>query len=473
MDSPKVKNVKSEDFSISSSKSEEKEEDELDVEVKSERTDARRDSVTSRRDSAASTMSQGGLWKQEEKQVFILTSAGKPVFMRHGRETELIGLMGVIQAIIARCQSENATLNQIVMKGRRVVFLLDGPIYLVAICRTNEPDMYLRRQLHYLKQQILQLLSGQIYKMLEKRPNYDFRHLMGDIRRFVEGLLDLASDSPHILCESFSYLPLQRSYRSQIERVLRKTKKISSSLLFGVLLCKSKVVAYVEPKGKSSSLPPSDIILIINFVRSSASLSSESAVHFTPVCLPTFNAGFMQTYVGMLNKNLCLLLFSATNDPSAAFPELARCKEAIDTQLKKYELYEKIEKSLEKSTTRVEEMNISGLVHFVYIFRKRSQHFSPSIHKAWNDESSRKRIWKRYKELYCRFYETLSSDPHRHICDRNDTETIVCTRGEDYELLAYFEPLENVASASKKCDSIVRWIQSKETELFVSKPVQW
>ena len=190
--------------------------------------------VTERRDSTTSVCSTSGMWKQEDKQVFILTSAGNPVFMRHGKETELIGLMGVIQAIIARCQSDNATLNQIVMKGRRVVFLLDGPIYLVAICRTNEPDMYLRRQLHYLKLQILQLLSGQIYKMLEKRPNYDFRHLMSDIRRFVEGLLDLASDSPHILCESFSYLPLQRTHRSQIERVLRKAKKISSSLLFGV-----------------------------------------------------------------------------------------------------------------------------------------------------------------------------------------------------------------------------------------------
>ena len=312
--------------------------DEMDSSSK-EQTKENDEMEKSRRDSATSTCSTSGLWKQEEKQVFILTSAGKPVFMRHGRETELIGLMGVIQAIIARCQSENATLNQIIMKGRRVVFLLDGPIYLVAICRTNEPDMYLRRQLHYLKQQILQLLSGQIYKMLEKRPNYDFRHLMGDIRRFVEGLLDLASNSPHILCESFSYLPLQSTYRSQIERVLRKAKKTSSSLLFGVLLCKSKVVAYVEPKGKGSVLPASDMILIINFVRSSASLSTESAVHFTPVCLPTFNAGFMQTYVGMLNKNLCLLLFSATNDPSAAFPELAKCKEAIDTELKQHDLY--------------------------------------------------------------------------------------------------------------------------------------
>ena len=118
-------------------------------------------------------------------------------------------------------------------------------------------------------------------------------------------------------------------------------------------------------------------------------------------------------------------------------------------------------------------MKIPGLVHFVYIFRKRSQHFSPTIHGAWNDENSRKRVWKRYKEVYCRFYETLSSEPHQHICDSNDIETLVCTRGENYELLAYFEPLEDVASASKKCDLIVQWIKLKETELFVSRPVQW
>ena len=178
--------------------------------------------------------------------------------------------------------------------------------------------------------------------------------------------------------------------------------------------------------------------------------TTRTQVHFTPVCLPTFNAGFMQTYVGMLNKDLCLLLFSGTNDPSAAFPQLTKCKEAIDAEMKEYDLYDKIDKSLsERSTTRIEEMKIPGLVHFVYIFRKRSQHFSPTIHGAWNDENSKKRIWKRYKEIYCRFYETMSFEPHQHICDRNDIETLVCTRGENYELLAY------VTYCVRVCESLV------------------
>jgi len=412
-------------------------------------------------------------WKDEEKQVFILTSAGKPVFMRYGDESELMSLMGVIQAIIGRCQANKAELNQIIMNRRRFVFLLDGPLYLVAICKTDEPEAYLRRQLLYLKQQILQLLSAQIYKMLKKRPNYDFRNLMGDMRRFMEGILQLADSSPHILCESFAYQPLARSDRSKISSILSKARRLSSKLLFGVLLLGSKVVTYVETRGMS--LPEADMILIINFVRSSSSLSSESAVHFTPLCLPTFNGGFLQTYVGMLSKDLCLLLFSMTTEPAAAFPELTSCKDAVHAQLSQEGLYDKISESRTRKRTSVVDLDIPDLVHFVYVFCGHcKQHFCPDVHPEWNDAKSRTRLWRRYQDLHTRFHDTVSGpDPHNHICDRNDRETIVCTRGHQYELYATFRPLVPIADASKGCDRILKWVKGHQESLFVSKSAVW
>eukprot|EP00939_MAST-03C_sp_MAST-3C-sp1_P000924 g924.t1 len=425
-----------------------------------------------------------GSWKRRDKQVFILTSAGKPVFMRYGSESELVGLMGVIQAVVGRCQAGGADLNQIVMKRRRFVFLLDGPLYLVAICRTDEPQPYLRRQLVFLKQQILQLLSAQIYKMLEKRPNYDFRSLMGDMRRFMEGILTLADETPHILCETFSYLPLARSDRSKIGSILMQTRKRSPKLLFGVLLSGSQVVSYVEPRGMP--LPTNDMILIINFVQSSASLSSDSAVHFTPVCLPTFNGGFLQTYVGVLKTDLCLLLFSMTNDPTTAFPELTRCKDFVNASMKKSGLHDAIAKSRrDMLVTPVAELGIPELVHFICVYRGHcSQHFCPEIHPEWSDASSKKRLWERYQELYTRFQGHAeekdeeagsgSRDTKNHwICDRNDDETIVCTRMPQYELYATFRPLVSISVASSHAGRIMKWIKTREGVLFSQSTETW
>lgn len=43
---------------------------------------------------------------RRDKQVFVLSSAGKPIFSRHGDEQQLAQLMGVIQAIISISQEE-------------------------------------------------------------------------------------------------------------------------------------------------------------------------------------------------------------------------------------------------------------------------------------------------------------------------------------------------------------------------------
>mmetsp|Transcript_53083 Transcript_53083/g.88242 ORF Transcript_53083/g.88242 Transcript_53083/m.88242 type:complete len:107 (+) Transcript_53083:80-400(+) len=40
-------------------------------------------------------------WVSKEKHMFVLSSAGKPIYTRHGDESKLSSLMGVIQAIIS------------------------------------------------------------------------------------------------------------------------------------------------------------------------------------------------------------------------------------------------------------------------------------------------------------------------------------------------------------------------------------
>jgi hypothetical protein len=44
----------------------------------------------------------GAVWKDHSKHVFVLTSAGKPVFSRYGNEMEQTAITSVITAIVGR-----------------------------------------------------------------------------------------------------------------------------------------------------------------------------------------------------------------------------------------------------------------------------------------------------------------------------------------------------------------------------------
>ena len=69
-------------------------------------------------------------WKNQKNQVFVLTNAGKSVYSRYGEENEMLGKMGVIQAIISRCECDTEErIKHIVAGSRSFVFLLKEPLY--------------------------------------------------------------------------------------------------------------------------------------------------------------------------------------------------------------------------------------------------------------------------------------------------------------------------------------------------------
>lgn len=68
-------------------------------------------------------------WKQRSNQVFVLTNAGKSIYSRYGDENEMLGKMGVIQAIISRCECDTEErIRHITAGDRSFVFLLKEPM---------------------------------------------------------------------------------------------------------------------------------------------------------------------------------------------------------------------------------------------------------------------------------------------------------------------------------------------------------
>jgi hypothetical protein len=79
-------------------------------------------------------------WKSRNNQVLVLTNAGKTVYSRFGAEKEMIGYMGVIQAIISRCECDALERIRHIEAGKyRFVFLLREPLYLLLITTSTVP----------------------------------------------------------------------------------------------------------------------------------------------------------------------------------------------------------------------------------------------------------------------------------------------------------------------------------------------
>lgn len=86
-------------------------------------------------------------WLNQKKHVFILSSAGKPIYSLHGNEDKLSSLFGVMQALVSFVQSNNDTIKAINAAGVKFVFLTKHPFILVAIVRTNSSVQQIQIQL--------------------------------------------------------------------------------------------------------------------------------------------------------------------------------------------------------------------------------------------------------------------------------------------------------------------------------------
>lgn len=122
------------------------------------------------------------------KHIFVLSSAGKPVFSLSGDEQQLSTLMGMIQALLSLCADCDGgdELESISAGGRRFVFLKRGNLVLVAVSSSSPPflgsdsdadeeeegeeaggeepecESFMRLQLEYLYASILFLLTSKV-----------------------------------------------------------------------------------------------------------------------------------------------------------------------------------------------------------------------------------------------------------------------------------------------------------------------
>lgn len=399
-------------------------------------------------------------WKSHKKHVFILSEAGKPIYTRYGNEENLVTMMGLMQAIVSFVQDNKDNIRSITAGNHKFVFLIRGPIILVAVCSSTDSQAQLVLQLTYIYHQVLSVLTfTQLTKIFEQRRNYDLRKLLAGTEKFIDNLLNLMSYDPSFLLQAVRCLPLPNAIRDPIGQAFQSAK--SQELVFAILVVKNQLVTMVRPK--KFSLHPSDLHLIFNLV--SASTAFHTAESWTPICLPRFdNSGYLYAHVSYLDDNCpaCLLLLSTDRN---AFFTLSECKAKILEKMERHKCLEHLTRAAEKGDYRIEEVGIPELWHFIYKSRSTAQFTSPKISHPYITPEEQERLYGLYLHLHHRIHS--SSRPLKILCYSTKREMILGWVTSGFELYASFSPLTSKAAAINAVNRLLRWIKKEEDVLFI------
>lgn len=348
-------------------------------------------------------------WRSKLKHYLILSSAGKPIYSRHGDQNLINSYTGTIQTIMSFFQGAKDPLMGFTAGGTRFVVLTEGPLYFMAISRLKESDSQLRAQLEALYMQILSTLTlPNLTHMFTSRPNTDLRRPLEGTESLLSSLADsFTKGSPSALLSALECLKIRKSERHVINNTLLKAR--SEKLLYGLIVAGGRLVSVARPK--RHSLHPSDLQLIFNMLFEARSIKAGGGENWIPLCLPGFNnRGYLYMYVSFLSAlenetededrpstahstsredEIAILLISADKE---SFYDLKNMRDEVVAQLQKNGSMKIIKTAVRQgrpSTTDI----VAGtqLRHFMYKSRANVQFVTPSFSPHFTHVLARRR----------------------------------------------------------------------------------
>jgi hypothetical protein len=239
-------------------------------------------------------------WTSKLKHFFILSSAGKPIWSRHGDDQVIANHIGILQTLISFYQDVDDNLRGFTTGNARFVILSKGHLNLAAISRLGESDLQLKTQLESLYMQILSTLTlPSMQRMFSNRPSTDLRRPLQGTEVLLGALADgFTRGSLPTLLSALECLKIRKSHRQIINNTLLKVK--SPNLLYGLMVAGGRLVSVVRPR--KHSLHPGDLQLIFNMLFEAGSVKAGGGENWIPLCLPGFNnTGFLYMYVSFLD----------------------------------------------------------------------------------------------------------------------------------------------------------------------------
>ncbi|KAI1461991.1 vacuolar fusion protein MON1 [Annulohypoxylon moriforme] len=415
------------------------------------------------------------LWKSKLKHFMILSSAGKPIYSRHGDLGLINSSMGVVQTIISFYEGAKNPLLGFTAGNTRFVIATEGPLYFVAISRLGESDSQLRAQLDALYMQILSTLTlPTLTNIFANRPSTDLRKPLQGTETLLSSLADsFTRGSPSALLGALECLRLRKSHRHAINNAFLRTR--TENLLYGLIVAGGKLVSVIRPR--RHSLHPSDLQLIFNMLFESGGVKAGGGENWIPLCLPAFNnRGYLYMYVSFLDvepeserdmttagEEIAVILISPDKEN---FFDLQQMRNDVVVELKKKGHLDIIKTAVQQGRTKMNDIAPGTHVsHFLFKSRANVQFCMPSLLPTFSSLVSHRRLMSLYHNLHSTIHAK-----HTHV------KVLHCI-GEDSTSLAWITPIfefycvagPNASRAvmTQGANKIIQWAKREEERLFI------
>ncbi|KAI5803482.1 trafficking protein Mon1-domain-containing protein [Peziza echinospora] len=402
-------------------------------------------------------------WRSRKKHYFVLSSAGKPIYTRHGDEKLISGYMGVIQTIVSFFQDNGETLRSFIAGKHHFVVVKEGPLYLVAISSLGESDGQLRAQLDALYNQVISTLTvPSLTKVFSQREGYDLRRLLGGTEVFLDGLSDaMTRGDPATLLSSLECIKLRKTHREKINAALLKYRV--PTLLYGLIVADGRLVSVVRPK--RHSLYPPDLQLLFSMLFNAYTFR-DGGEHWIPICLPKFNSrGYLHAYICFFRPEISIVLISAEKD---TFFELRTMKEQVVEHLDSHGLTPLIEASLQQNRYSVTDILTPDqkVLHFLYKSRANVQFTMPAYEPHFYTPLARRRLMTVYQRLHAAVHAKQGGFLKVHYARGEGWSTLAWVT-QTWELYVVAGGGVERKSLAEAAGRVVRWVDREEERCFV------
>lgn len=419
-------------------------------------------------------------WKAKRKHFLILSSAGKPVYNRHGDDSLISSYIGIIQTIISFYESAEDQLKGFTAGGSRFVVMSQGPLYLAAISRLGENDNQLRLQLEALYMQILSTLTlPTLNHLFLNRPSTDLRRPLQGTEPLLSALADeFTRGSSSSLLSAVECLKLRKSHRQTINNTMLQSR--CDSLLYGMIVARGRLVSVARPR--RHSLHPSDLRLIFNMLFEADGIKAGGGENWIPLCLPGFNKnGYLYMYVSWVENHythvihahgdhdsaredeVVILLISAKKE---SFYELREMRDSLVKGLNDNGSMENIQSAVLEGRPKATDI-VPGTVlrHFLFKSRANVQFVMPSYEPHFAGTVARRRLLSLYQNLHGNVHAKNAHLKVHHFISRSAVSLAWVT--PQFEMYCVASPYTSRNALAQSANKVIQWVRREEERVFI------
>ncbi|KAF8630953.1 hypothetical protein AX17_005309 [Amanita inopinata Kibby_2008] len=447
----------------------------------------------------------------QPRSYFVLTDAGKPVFVRAEEKDvdNTTSVVGVMQALMSVFLDDKDKLRYINAGRTRITFMMRPPLYYVCVSSWGEPESVTKSHLEYLHLQILSIVTaGQLRRIFERRTNFDLRRLLSGAETFLISLLDRMEFDLAMSTSSLHCLKLEPTLRKRVAEVLVPHSKIKD-ILYVILVACGQVITLIRPK--KHSIHPADIHIILNTVHSPSIINSPASASWIPVCLPKYNSQtFVNAYISFLRRedhqgshDLPPILMQDSGAPEVTQglgPEVRKSLavdggltsssnvvlvcisgsgdmdvtrgwcDTVAQVLENDGLTEEIMDACRSRSTvySVSDLGIPGLRHFVYKSRAHVQITMPVFEDPYDDISARRRLVTFYQVLHDAIHAKSGQEGTLKLQYlRTEKESVMGWITQPFEVYLSLSHWLPKSAAINAANAVARWVKKEETRLFL------